>query len=244
MPSCLNERAVAGLKPSEKLQLLALLEEREKLVERSRIETFYPDAGPLRRELYPKHLEFFAAGAIHRERLFMSANRVGKTEGVGAYETVLHLTGRYPAWWKGRRFEKSISCWAAGETGKTTRDIIQLKLLGKRGSYGTGMIPARDLLGTAAKPGTPEGVETIYVEHITGGRSRIQLKSYDQGIEAFQGTEQDLVWLDEEPPNDIYVECLIRTMTTNGILMVTFMPLNGVTELIRYFIPEYRARES
>ena len=53
---------------------------------RNRIHRFYPDQGPLRRELYPKHLAFFAAGAEHRERLMMAANRVGKTEGVGAYE--------------------------------------------------------------------------------------------------------------------------------------------------------------
>jgi hypothetical protein len=28
----------------------------------NRIDSYYPDEGPLRRELYPKHLEFFRAG--------------------------------------------------------------------------------------------------------------------------------------------------------------------------------------
>jgi hypothetical protein len=27
--------------------------------------TYYPDHGPLRRELYPRHLAFFAAGGAH-----------------------------------------------------------------------------------------------------------------------------------------------------------------------------------
>ena len=107
-----------------------------------KLESFYPDTGRLRRESYVKHLEFFEAGTRYNERLFMAANRVGKTEGVGAYETTLHLTGRYPAWWKGRRFTKPISAWAAGQTSKTTRDIIQFALLGKGPRYGTGMIPA------------------------------------------------------------------------------------------------------
>ena len=55
-------------------------------VSENRIDSYYPDDGPLRRELYPKHLEFFRAGIEHRERCFLAANRVGKTEGVGGYE--------------------------------------------------------------------------------------------------------------------------------------------------------------
>ena len=73
-------------------------------VQRSKLREFYPETGPLRRELYPRHLEFFAAGRKHRERLMLAANRVGKTEGVGGYEVALHLTGAYPDWWPGRRF--------------------------------------------------------------------------------------------------------------------------------------------
>jgi hypothetical protein len=30
----------------------------------------------------------------------MAANRAGKST-VGCYETTVHLTGRYPAWWEG-----------------------------------------------------------------------------------------------------------------------------------------------
>jgi hypothetical protein len=62
--------------------------------------TLFPDSGPLGREFYQKHLEFFAAGATYKERLFMAANRVGKTV-AGAFEATCHLTGRYPHWWKG-----------------------------------------------------------------------------------------------------------------------------------------------
>ena len=69
---------------------------------------YYPEQGPLRRELYAKQMEFFRAGATYRERCFMAANRVGKTEGTGGYETTLHITGLYPHWWEGRRFEEPI----------------------------------------------------------------------------------------------------------------------------------------
>jgi hypothetical protein len=42
---------------------------------------------------------------VHRERLLMAANQVGKTL-AGAAEAAFHLTGRYPDWWEGRRWER------------------------------------------------------------------------------------------------------------------------------------------
>jgi hypothetical protein len=73
--------------------------------------TLFPDIGPHRRELYAKHMEFFRAGAGSKERLFMAANRVGKTI-AGAYEATCHLTGLYPDWWEGKRFDKPTDGWA------------------------------------------------------------------------------------------------------------------------------------
>lgn len=166
----------------------------------------------------------------------LAANRVGKTEGVGAYETTLHLTGRYPHWWTGRRFKRSVKAWAAGDTSKTVREIIQEKLLGPPGSFGTGMIPGDCILKTPAKSGVPDAIDTVWVKHVAGGHSVLVLKSYDQRREAFQGTEQDLIWLDEEPPLDIYTECLLRTMTTNGLVVLTFTPINGWTNVVDMFL--------
>jgi len=78
---------------------------------------------------YPKQAAFHEAGAKHRERLFMCANRFGKTTG-GAAELAFHLTGDYPKWWNGKRFDKPVRAWAAGVTGETTRDVLQEKLIG------------------------------------------------------------------------------------------------------------------
>src|SRR5271166_3119159 len=111
----LNSNAISDLRQRlTKLEELASLrQERSRRTARRKLLTYYPDHGPLRRELYPKHMEFFEAGATHRERLMCAANRVGKTEGVGGFETTLHLTGRYPDWWKGRRFNRPVRAWAA-----------------------------------------------------------------------------------------------------------------------------------
>lgn len=220
-----------------RLSLAMALTEKERRSKERKLMSYYPETGPLRRELYPKHTAFFKAGLRYRERLMMAANRVGKTEGVGGYELVLHLTGRYPEWWPGRRFGTSIKAWAAGDTSKTVRDILQEKLLGPVGQFGTGLIPKEDIIRVSSKPGVSDAVEIIYVRHVSGGESRIVLKSYDQRRESFQGTEQDVILLDEEPPMDIYTECLLRTMTNNGMLMLTFTPLMGMSEVVLAFLP-------
>lgn len=204
----------------------------------------YPDTGPLRRELYGKHLQFFRNGLSNRERLFLAANRVGKSEGVGAYETTLHLTGIYPEWWEGRRFSHPVSVWAAGDTAQTTRDIIQNKLFGPIDDFGTGTIPGDLIIGRpSTKSGIPDAFEIGRVRHVSGGTSIIALKSYDQRRKAFQGTEKHVIWLDEEPPLAIYTECLLRTMTTNGLIICTFTPLLGMSEVVLMYLPGGRVPE-
>ncbi|NCD17851.1 MAG: DNA packaging protein [Actinobacteria bacterium] len=197
----------------------------------NKIETYFPDIGPLRRELYVKHMEFFEAGKQHKERTMMSANRVGKTESGGGYEVVCHATGRYPDWWPGVKLSKPPNILIGGETGKLVRDSIQLKLLGQLYDKGTGLIPRDCIKDVTPKSGIPKAVDEIFIKH-TNGTSVIQFQSYDQGREVFQSTERDIVWFDEEPPEDIYAEGLTRTMTTRGMVISTFTPLKGVTQTV------------
>jgi len=171
----------------------------------------------------------------------IAANRVGKTEGCGGYEMTCHLTGIYPDWWEGRRFDHAITGWAAGDTSKSVRDILQVKLLGKFGEVGTGLIPGDLIVGRpTAKAGVPDAIESAHVKHVTGHLSTLIFKSYEQGREAFQGTEIEVVWHDEEPPLAIYTESLMRTMPagafTGGLMMITFTPLQGWTEVVGQFL--------
>lgn len=199
------------------------------------------------REKYPKHMEWLAAGRDHRERCALFANRTGKTFGLGGYEMAAHLTGRYPSWWDGRRFDDPISAWAAGDTYETTRDIMQLTLLGeiaerdgRKALDGRGIIPGALLGRCTWRSGVQDLVDTILVRHISGRNSSLQFKSTDQGRRSFQGTGRHVVWLDEECPMDVYGECLIRTATVNGLVMLTFTPLKGLTEVVLSFMPGAR----
>jgi phage terminase large subunit-like protein len=211
----------------------------ERRQRRRKLFDVYPDTGPLRRALYPKHMQFFAAGREHQERAAVAANRVGKSFGLGGYETALHLTGLYPDWWPGRRFDHPIDCWVAGDTSETTRDIPQLILMGPPGEYGTGLIPGDKIVGNPThRAGVSNAVDTVRVAHASGGTSFVGFKSYDQGRKKFQGTAKHEIWLDEEPPEDVYSECMARLMTTNGMMICTFTPLEGLSNVVLRYMPE------
>ena len=185
---------------------------------------------------YIKQSEFHAAPA--RERLFMAGNQLGKTL-AGSFECAMHLTGKYPDWWQGCRFDRAPVGWAAGETGEVVRDTIQRLLLG-RVRHGTGAIPKEDLVDVRSAFGTPGLVGTIKVRHVSGGESQITLKSYNQGRQKFQGETLDFCWFDEEPDIDIYTEGLTRTNTTQGPVWMTFTPLLGMSDVVARFLMEER----
>jgi len=187
---------------------------------------------------YPKQLEFHNAGKTHRERLFMAGNQLGKTLG-GSMEVAMHLTGRYPDWFEGKRFEAPIRAWAAGVTGESTRDNPQRLLLGPVGDWGTGSIPGDLITHTQkASHGVAELLDYITVRHISGGTSFLAFKSYEKGREKWQGESLELIWFDEEPPSKIYAEGLTRTQARGGITMITFTPLLGMSDVVSRFLME------
>jgi hypothetical protein len=78
-------------------------------------------------------------------RGILAANRIGKTVST-CYETALHLTGLYPDWWTGKRFDKPITAMVAGESWGQVALVLQAELLGAsdvkiRQQLGTGAIP-------------------------------------------------------------------------------------------------------
>lgn len=233
-----------NLNEMQKTELLELATALQVLDERKRYnkqEFLYPDTGPLSRDKYKKHLKFFEAGAHFKERALIAANRVGKTM-AALMEVSYHLNGRYPNWWKGKRFEHPVTVWVVGKTHDTTKDILQKYLLGPRYDMGTGFIPKEDIVRTTSKNGIQDAIQEAYVKHYTqginDGISDISFKSYVQGVDAFMGTQIHVVHLDEEPSNaSIYTECLTRTMTTHGIVIATFTPLEGLSDIVLSFLP-------
>lgn len=194
---------------------------------------------------YTKQRVFHAAGAIHRERLFMAGNQLGKTV-AGGNEWATHLTGRYPDWWDGRVFEGPVRFWAAGVTGESTRDNPQRILMGppqQEEAWGTGAIPFDAIKGWERARGVPDLLDSVIVKFGGGGdvqakESVLSFKAYEKGRRKWQGETLDGVWFDEEPPLDIYTEGLTRTNARNGIVMVTFTPLEGMSDVVGLFLTD------
>lgn len=170
----------------------------------------------------------------------MAANRFGKTL-CGAAEMAMHLTGQYPAWWAGKRFPGPVRGWAAGVTNESTRDVVQEKLIGppdRKEEWGTGMIPGKAILGTDMARSVANLLDTVSVRHVSGAVSTLQFKSYEKGREKWQGTAQEVIWMDEECPMDIYTEALTRTNETGGVVYLTFTPLQGMSDVVRTFLQD------
>lgn len=203
---------------------------------------------------YAKQQEFHDLSLTKRERLLMAGNQNGKTY-CGGNEVAYHLTGLYPDWWLGRRWERPTRGWVAGVTGESTRDNPQRILLGTQAQIdesgpGLGSIPRKCLIKdkmTLAR-GVSGLYDTVLVKHFlsladyekghSDGWSEMKFKSYERGRTKWQGDTLDWLWYDEEPPMDIYSEGLARISATRGMEFVTFTPLEGMSDVVMRFINE------
>lgn len=179
---------------------------------------------------HDKQQKFHTAGKTAKERLFLAGNRTGKTF-CGVMEVSMHLTGHYPKWWEGYRYEEPIQAWAAGVTNAETYQVLEKAYIGDVGTPGA--IASHLILGQ-------DRLKHLYtIQHCSGGVSQLRFKSYEQGRKTFQGAKIHVVHLDEEPPRDIYVESLMRTMSTEekhqGMVLLTMTPLMGLTDMVLHF---------
>lgn len=175
---------------------------------------------------------------------YLSAGVVNHNSVAGSHELAMHATGVYPDSWPGRRYDRPILAWTGSPSSESSREIIQAALLGteeldtSHPDFGTGAIPRELIIKTTKRQaGIRDVADQIYVRHVSGGQSRIVLKTSEQGRRVWQGKKCDLVWMDEEMPLDIYSEAVTRTMAvSDGMIMTTFTPLLGMTEVVRRFL--------
>lgn len=178
-----------------------------------------------------KQLEYFATGLVARERALIAANRFGKTLSV-SMEVCAHLTGNYPDWWNGYRYDRPLNVWVAGVSNKETNQNLKTYYVGDVNKLGW-IHP--DLI-LDYKP-----LENLYlIQHSSGGISKLRFKSFEQGREAWQAEKVDIVHPDEEMPYLIYSEALTRTATTaqgdHGMIMPSLTPLKGMTLFLLHFM--------
>lgn len=194
-----------------------------------------PGKGPLNGGPYPVQLEFHN-DVNATERMLMAANRFGKTRTGGA-EIAIHATGMYPKWWKGHRVPHAGFYVCGSETNESLRELVQKELFGEQGR-GSGWLPKDSLhkVKSRSASGVSDVVDYCLVKHKNGGYSKILFKTYEQGRSKWQGFSADGIWLDEEPPIDLYSECQMRILDRKGFIYLTFTPLLGASEVVMHFL--------
>ena len=197
--------------------------------------------------LYDWQKRFISATATHRQCLLMAANRVGKTY-TGCYIDAVHLTGRYPDWWDGHRYDHPPLYWILGYSGDKCRDLLQQAIFGAYSNkIFTGALITNDQIIDSIGGAIPRLTQQVNVRWIgqngDEGVSTCQFKSYSQGQHALMGDGVDGYHIDEEPKDDkIWPQVLTRTATGDngrgGRGILTFTPENGRTELVTKFMDE------
>jgi len=226
------------------------LEQRE-----SHTEIFYPSTHPVlkgdRRIIsvvplgYQPILDFtvektacyWSGGAIH--------HNTGKSQTVCA-ELAMHVTGRYPPWWKGVRFDYGgWECWIGSIDNDMQKRGPQRALLGRElDQLGTGLIP-KDAIAKdpqLRQAGVKGVVDTLVINHASGKPVTMKFLTFEQGWRKWQSGDPKIILWDEEPDDsnvdqkDILSEVLTRLVRNNGIFIVGYTPLLGETELTRHFM--------
>ena len=124
------------------------------------------------------------------------------------------------------------------KTLKMSHDIAQKKLLGKDGELGTGFIPKDAIIKTVLAHGGEGALDRAIIRHVSGRPSTLFFRTAAAGRENLQGVTLHHAWLDEEVPLDIYSEVLARLVATNGQLLASFTPLEGVADLVLRYIEQ------
>jgi len=160
---------------------------------------------------HDKQIIFHAASGRHR--LYIGGNRSGKTTG-GIAEDIWWLTGKHPY-------------------RKTPEGGIRGRIVGVDFLNGIEKILKPELMRWCPVSELRDNNWTDSYDtqertlHFANG-SFVEFMSYDQQLNKFAGTSRHFIHFDEEPPQDIYTECLVRLLDTKGSWWMTLTPVEGM----------------
>lgn len=198
------ENAPGGIKVTQELvdylvkSDLETLDEEELLLYKWLIDNFAKKERPM--EFYepnPKASLFHACSSPYR--LLVGGNRSGKTY-TGAAEAVMTAMCTHPH----KPDLMPNDGWVVSETYKVQEEASQ-KIIQSL------LQPNRIKKIVNLKGGV---VEQIWIDVVKKGKligtSKIGFKSSDSGVRNFAGAAKRWIWFDEEPPQEVYKECIAR----------------------------------
>lgn len=212
-------------------ELLLLLEELEKETKYNKLKHFVPDGW---------HKDMFEAGKTERVRGVLSANRTGKSYAASA-ELAMHLTGLYPSWWNGHRFDRPIDAMALGSSWSQMmgQKAIHELFFGPAYDIGSGWIPKNCIVDTRGA-GQLGAIGFAQIKHISGGISTLKMATYGQGDSNIMGSALSFFLVDEDPNDATIINQLIKRgwsiPDSRGLVVMT--PEHGLTKSVEMFWDE------
>lgn len=146
-------------------------------------------------------------------------NCTGKTM-MQTAEEFYHLTGLYPEWWDGVRYDGPVSTVMVDPTMLRSRDCTQAYI--KEAIERIGDIEFEKV----PKPGVPEAMSELRIKHVSGGMSKVVFLSAEMSSEKFAGFSVDRVAINEDVRDSILVECSMMRGASDGVLSAIYTPLD------------------
>lgn len=182
------------------------------LAERARLSATKPNI--LGYKPHAKQLKFHTS--LAKTRLYIGGNRSGKTTS-GICEDIWWLTGKHPY----RRLKpppirgRIVSVDFLNGINKTIKPELAR------------WCPLSELRNGSWEDAYDKQDKVLYFDN----GSTLEFMSYDQDLDKFSGTARDFVHFDEEPPQDIRLECKTRLIDYGGSEWITMTPVEGMTWL-------------
>lgn len=161
---------------------------------------------------HKKQVMFHNADAVGR--LYIGGNRSGKSVG-GIVEDIWWLTGTHPyrPTPKGQIRGRIVCVDFIQGIGKIIVPMLQQ------------WIPKSALINGSWEDSYTKESRTLTLAN----GSFVELMTYEQDLAVFAGTSRHFIHFDEEPPQDIFTECLLRLVDTNGSWWMTMTPVEGMS---------------
>ena len=145
-----------------------------------------------------------------KEKLYIGGNRSGKTLG-SVCEAVYRATGKHP-------YRNDLPVPNKGRVvAVDIEDGIKKIVLPEFMKW----VPPSFLKNGSFEDSYDKQSRTLTLTN----KSFIEFMSYEQEVEKFAGTSRHWIYFDEEPPEDIFNECLMRLVDTDGDYWIAMTPL-------------------
>jgi phage terminase large subunit-like protein len=190
-----------------------LLQKREELIARERNDPLRYGFAPV---IWNKASELLEQ---HRELLVMGGNRSGKTEWA-ARELVSRL----------QKTPNSVA-WAFQTTAPNSIEMQQPRVFKYLPpEWRTAKKSAITNITYSVKGGFTEG------KFVAPNGSQCVFRNYAQDPSTIEGGEIDVAWCDELVPLDVLETLRFRLLDRNGVLIVTFTPIEGYSSTVKEYL--------